>query len=89
MTLNGWLQILLFALAVLAVTKPMGLYVLKVYDGSLRWLAPVERAIYRLSGVNPEEDQHWTRYAAGLLAVQRRLDAGHLRRAAAPGAPAR
>lgn len=67
MTANGWLQILFFALAILAITKPVGLYVLKVYDGTLRWLAPVERVIYRLCGVDPDEDQHWTRYAAGLL----------------------
>ncbi len=67
MTANGWLQILVFAVAVLAITKPAGLYILRVYDGSMRWLAPVERAIYRLSGIDPDEDQHWTRYAAGLL----------------------
>jgi K+-transporting ATPase ATPase A chain len=67
MTLIGWLQILIFAVAVLLVTKPVGIYIVRVYDGSLRWLAPVERAIYRVCGVNPEEDQHWTRYAAGLL----------------------
>ncbi|NJD20570.1 MAG: potassium-transporting ATPase subunit A, partial [Gemmatimonadetes bacterium] len=67
MTLNGWLQILLFAAAVLALTKPLGLYLARVYDGSARWLAPLERAIYRLAGVDPAEDQPWTRYAAGLL----------------------
>ena len=67
MTSNGWLQILFFAVAVLAITRPVGLYMLRVYDGSLRWLAPLERAIYRLCGVDPEEEQHWTRYAAGLL----------------------
>src|SRR5512142_3108794 len=67
MTANGWLQILFFSLMVLAITKPMGVYILRVYDGSLRWLAPIERVIYRLCGVDPEEDQHWTRYAAGLL----------------------
>ena len=67
MTANGWLQILVYAVVVLAVTRPMGLYLLRVYDGSLRWLAPVERLIYRLCGIDPEDDQHWTRYAAGLL----------------------
>ncbi len=67
MTANGWLQILLFSAAVFAVTKPVGLYLVRVYDGTFRWLAPVERAIYRVCGVDPEEDQHWTRYAAGLL----------------------
>jgi potassium-transporting ATPase potassium-binding subunit len=67
MTLNGWLQIAFFSLAVLAVAKPLGLYLVRVFDGSLRWLGPVERAIYRLCGVDPAEDQHWTRYAASML----------------------
>ncbi len=67
MTAIGWLEILVFSFAVLAVTKPVGVYLVKVYDGSVRWLAPVERAIYRLGGIDPNEDQHWTRYAAGLL----------------------
>ncbi len=67
MTANGWLQILFYSAVVLAITKPAGVYILRVYDGSLRWLAPLERAIYRISGVDPDEDQHWTRYAAGLL----------------------
>ncbi len=67
MTAGGWIQILLFAAVILALTKPMGAYLVRVYDGSMRWLAPVERAIYRLCGVDPAEDQHWTRYAAGLL----------------------
>jgi K+-transporting ATPase ATPase A chain len=66
-TVSGWTQILLFAAVVLAVTKPMGVYLLHVYDGSMRWLAPLERVIYRVCGVDPDEDQHWTRYAAGLL----------------------
>lgn len=67
MTINGWLQILFFSAAVLAVAKPLGLYLVAVYDGRVRWLAPVERGIYTLSGIDPEEDQHWTRYAASML----------------------
>jgi potassium-transporting ATPase potassium-binding subunit len=67
MTPNGWLQILLFGAVVLAATKPVGLYLLRIYDGSLGFLAPVERAIYRLCGVDPDEDQHWTTYSAGVL----------------------
>jgi K+-transporting ATPase ATPase A chain len=67
MTANGWLQILLFGAVVLAVTKPLGVYLLRVFDGSVRFLAPVERVIYRACGVDPEEDQHWTRYATGVL----------------------
>ncbi|ODT00769.1 MAG: potassium-transporting ATPase subunit KdpA [Gemmatimonadetes bacterium SCN 70-22] len=67
MTGNGWLQIAFFSLCVLAVARPLGAYLVRVYDGSVRWLAPVERAIYRVSGIDPAEDQHWTRYAAGVL----------------------
>src|SRR5262245_46156953 len=67
MTLIGWMQILLFALAVLLVTKPLGIYIVKVYDGSLTWLRPVERLIYRVSGVREDEEQHWTTYTTTLL----------------------
>jgi len=67
MTAIGWIQILVFSVAVLAVTKPVGAYLVRVYDGSVRWLAPLERLIYRAGGIDPDEDQHWTRYAAGLL----------------------
>ena len=67
MTASGWLQIALFALAVLAVTKPLGRYLVAVYEGRVRWLGPLERGLYRLAGVDPEEDQHWTRYAGATL----------------------
>ncbi len=67
MTITGWLQILLFSAAVLALTKPTGLYLTAVFDGRVRWLHTVERGIYTLSGVDPEEDQHWTRYAGAML----------------------
>ena len=67
MTYSGWLQIAIYSLVLLIVTKPLGLYVLRVYDGSVIWLRPVERTLYRLAGVDPTEDQHWTRYAASML----------------------
>jgi len=67
MTAVGWVQILLFSAAVLAVTKPLGIYVLRVYDGSCTWLRPLEGWLYRVAGVAPADDQHWTRYAASLL----------------------
>jgi potassium-transporting ATPase potassium-binding subunit len=67
MTVSGWLQIGCYSLALLALTKPLGIYVLKVYDGSFTWLRPVERVLYRLAGIDPREDQHWTRYAASML----------------------
>jgi len=67
MTANGWLQIALFGLAVVLVTKPLGRYLVAVYEGRVRWLGAVERGLYRLAGVDPEEDQHWTRYAGATL----------------------
>ena len=67
MTGNGWLQIAFFSLAVLLVAKPLGLYLVAVYEGRVRWLGPLERVLYRLAGVNPAEDQHWTHYAGARL----------------------
>ena len=67
MTANGWLQILFYCVVLFAVTKPMGIYMLKVYDGSYRWLGFIERPIYRICGVDEKEDQHWTSYAVGML----------------------
>jgi K+-transporting ATPase ATPase A chain len=67
MTANGWLQIAVFVLAVLLATKPLGLYLVAAYDGRVRWLAPVEPMLFRWAGVNPAEDQHWTRYAGAML----------------------
>ena len=67
MTANGWLQILFFSLAIFAVAKPLGLYLVAVYDGRVRWLGPIERGVYALSDVDPDEDQHWTRYAGSML----------------------
>jgi K+-transporting ATPase ATPase A chain len=67
MTANGWLQIAVFATAVVLVTKPLGLYLVAVYEGRVRWLLPLERALYRAAGIDAEQDQHWTVYAASML----------------------
>src|SRR6476661_5895337 len=67
MTANGWAQIALYSVALLALTKPMGLYMVKVYDGSMGWLRPVERLLYRLAGIDAGQDQHWTAYTAAML----------------------
>jgi len=67
MTANGWIQILFYCAVLLAVTKPMGIYMLKVYDGTYRWLGFLERPIYRICGIDEKEDQHWTSYAVGML----------------------
>ncbi|WP_136683655.1 potassium-transporting ATPase subunit KdpA [Falsirhodobacter xinxiangensis] len=66
MTLNGWLQILLYCGIVLALVRPLGGYMFRVFSGERMFLAPVERAIYAVAGTRGEE-QHWTRYAASLL----------------------
>jgi len=67
MTTNGWLQILVFSLLILVAARPMSAYLLAVYEGRRRWLGPVETGIYRALGVDPDEDQHWTRYAGAML----------------------
>jgi K+-transporting ATPase ATPase A chain len=71
MTLNGWLQILLFALVILAVTKPLGVYMFRVFEGdrqpSARFLGPIERFMYRLCGVDPRSEQSWQEYTLALL----------------------
>jgi len=67
MTANGWAQIALYSVALLALTKPMGVYMVKVYDGSMGWLRPVERLLYRMGGIDAEQDQHWTAYTAAML----------------------
>jgi K+-transporting ATPase ATPase A chain len=67
MTTNGWLQIAFFALAVLLVTKPLGIYLVAVYEGRVRWLVAVERLFYRAAGIDPAAEQHWTSYATAML----------------------
>ena len=77
MTVNGWLQIALFFLLILACTKPLGAFIATVIEGKKNFLTPVlgplERLIYKLCGVkrdaqNQPEEQHWTRYAGAMLA---------------------
>ncbi len=72
MTANGLLQIALYFLVVLALTKPMGSYMAKVFAGERTWLhrplRPLEAAIYKLCGIDETSEQHWTRYAGGVLA---------------------
>ncbi len=72
MTANGWIQITLFLLAVLICVKPLGLYMARVFEGEKTFLSPVlgpvERGIYRLCGVRPDREQHWTSYTIAMLA---------------------
>ena len=71
MTSNGFLQIALFFVLVLALTKPMGAFMARVFEGERTWLhpalRPLERFIYRLSGIDETTEQRWTGYAASLL----------------------
>ncbi|MES2364941.1 MAG: potassium-transporting ATPase subunit KdpA [Pseudomonadota bacterium] len=71
MSANGLLQIALFLGVLLALTKPLGWYMARVYEGNLpafmRWMAPVENRFYHLCGVNREEEMRWTRYAFAVL----------------------
>jgi K+-transporting ATPase ATPase A chain len=70
-TANGILQIALYFLVVLALTKPMGAYMATVFAGERTWLHPVlrplEKAIYRLCGIDETHEQRWTAYAGGVL----------------------
>ncbi len=70
-TFNSVVQVLIFLALVLLITKPMGLYLTAVFSGRRTWfspvLVPVERVIYRLSGVDPEEEQKWTGYVIAML----------------------
>src|ERR1700704_5353378 len=71
MTLNGWFQILLFLAAILAVTMPLGRFMTRVFNRERTWLdpvlRPVERLIYRSTGVDETREMRWTEYAVAML----------------------
>ena len=71
MTASGLFQIALYFLVLLALTKPLGLYMNRVFQGERtfmhRLLRPFEVAIYKLCGIDERAEQHWTRYAGGIL----------------------
>ena len=71
MTLNGWVQIALYALLVTASVKPLGLYMARVFEGERVFLSgllqPLERVIYRVCGIDDGKEQHWTVYAISML----------------------
>jgi K+-transporting ATPase ATPase A chain len=71
-TTAGWVQLLVFLGLIVAVTPLLGSYMAKVWRGGNapgdRIFGPVERAIYRVCGINPESEQRWTTYTFSLLA---------------------
>ncbi|MBY0559539.1 potassium-transporting ATPase subunit KdpA [Hyphomicrobium sp.] len=71
MTLVGWAQIALFCAVVIALVKPLGWYMTRVFSGERTFLSPVlrpiENALYKVSGVNERSEQDWLTYAVSML----------------------
>ncbi|MGO9273728.1 MAG: potassium-transporting ATPase subunit KdpA [Terriglobia bacterium] len=72
MTPHGIVLIAVYFGLLILITKPLGLFMAKLFEGERTFLhpvlRPVERLIYRLSGVREDEEQHWTRYSISLVA---------------------
>jgi len=71
MTINGWLQIFVFLALIFAVTKPLGIFMARVFSRERTFLDPVlrpiERALYRITGVDEAHEMRWTEYAVAML----------------------
>jgi K+-transporting ATPase ATPase A chain len=71
MTLNGWIQIALYCALLILMTKPIGAYMTRVFNGERTLLSPIlrplERGLYSASGIREDEEQHWTGYAIAML----------------------
>ena len=71
MTPNGWFQIAVFLALILAITKPLGVFMAKVFSGERTFLdpvlRPVERALYRVTGIDEKHEMRWTEYALAML----------------------
>jgi K+-transporting ATPase ATPase A chain len=72
MTPNGWIQIAIYAGLVILLTKPLGDYMTRVFNGERAWIppgtAPGRSCIYRIRGVNETKEQYRVTYAAAMLA---------------------
>jgi potassium-transporting ATPase potassium-binding subunit len=67
MTLNGWLQFLIYFAVLLICMRPLGIYMAGVFSGKYNFLRPVENLIYRISGINRDEEMTWREYAVAML----------------------
>jgi K+-transporting ATPase ATPase A chain len=71
MTTNGWIQIGVFLAVILAITKPLGIFMAAVFGGKRTFLDPVarpiERLLYRVTGVDEAHEMRWTEYAFAML----------------------
>jgi len=74
MTIQGWTLIVTFTAILIALTKPMGMWLFAVYEGRRTILhpvlGPVERGFYKLAGIDPDAEQSWRRYAVHMLLFQ-------------------
>ncbi len=74
MTVQGWALILVFVAILVALAKPMGMWLFAVYEGRRTpfhtVLGPIERGFYRLSGIDPNAEMGWRRYAVHMLLFQ-------------------
>ncbi len=70
MTTNGWIQIFVFLAVILAITKPLGVYMAKVFSRERTFLDPVvrpiERLLYRVTGVDEAHEMRWCCCSAAL-----------------------
>jgi potassium-transporting ATPase potassium-binding subunit len=71
MTANGWFQIGFFLLVILLITKPLGVFLARVFSGQKTFLdgvlRPIEKLIYRLTGIDEKYEMRWTEYAVAML----------------------
>src|ERR1700720_2894191 len=71
MTTNGWIQIFVFLAVILALTKPLGVFMARVFSRERTFLdpaaRPVERLLYRVTGVDENHEMRWTEYAVAML----------------------
>src|SRR6201996_76456 len=71
MTANGWIQIGIFFALILLSAKPLGVYMARVFEREATWFdalaRPVERLIYRLTGIDETHEMRWTEYAIAML----------------------
>ena len=71
MTSSGWYQIIFFLLVIFAITKPMGVFLTRVFNRDKTFLdfalRPIERLIYRLCGVHEEQEMQWIEYGTAML----------------------
>jgi K+-transporting ATPase ATPase A chain len=67
MTLNGWLQFAAYFAVLLLCMKPVGVYMARLFQGEIRFLRPIENAIYRLCGTDPDKEMDWRDYTIAML----------------------